>query len=168
MLLPALRRLEEGFGCPRVLVGRRAIRQYDLRRTRMQSDQHGVGSQCQCVLHDIKSGRQINGAWAAIACLQRFCVVSGAVAFGSQVAHVHPCIARGQSRQVGDGAGGRSTSGSALKSVWNSGVAPISGKAESMRECLHSHKSRPGRQTVCRSHARRQKEARRGKRPLPC
>jgi len=64
---------------------RRVVRQNDLRRARMQADQHGVGPQFQCVTHDVKTGWHINGAMLRDRFLKYVRIVSMSIALRAQV-----------------------------------------------------------------------------------
>ena len=105
-LLPPLGVSEKSFGATNTLISGCAVRQNNLRRARMQSDQRRVGPQFQRVMHDVKAQRQINGAVGGNRFLQYFGVVGFAVALGAQITQIHPGIAGGQGSQIG-GNGGR-------------------------------------------------------------
>ncbi len=130
----ALGRFQEGFGAPDALITRRAVRQYNLRRARMQSDQRGVGSQFQCVMHDVKSGRQINGAVGRNRILKRFSIVGASIAFGAQITQVHPYIARGQGGQIGNCCGRHGSLRDGVKIGLDFRCRSDVGKAESVRK----------------------------------
>ena len=67
----------------------------------MQSDQHRVGTQLQCVMHDIKTRGQVNGTMLRNRFLQHFGVVGLAVTFGTQVMQIDPSVARRQMGHIG-------------------------------------------------------------------
>ena len=125
---------QQSLGAAGVLITGRAVRQDDLRCARMQSDQHRVGPQLQCVMHDVKSRRQVNGAMGRDRLPQRLRVISVAVAFGARIMRIDPGIARGQGSQIRDGGGWHRAARRGLEAGFDGRLGSEDGEAESVEK----------------------------------
>ena len=103
----------------------------------METDQHRVGPQRERVAHDVEARGQVDGAVRGDGLLDHLGVIGDAVAFGAQVAQVHPGVARRQTGRSEATGGGKVASGVASKSVLIRGSGADVRKVEAVGEGLH-------------------------------
>ena len=163
MLLPPLGASSNALGAADALIGGRAVGQDNLRRARMQPDQHRVGPQFQRVMHDVKTGRKVNGAVIGNRFLQHGRVIGLAVAFGAQITQIDPGIARRQRGQIGSDGRRHCVQRRGVKMGFDFRHGADVGIVQSVGKSLHCINRRRARQSVCHCHATRQRPARCGR-----
>ena len=105
IVVPPFGASSSGFGPPTPWNAGGPVRQHELRRVRVQADQHAVRPQRERVGDDVLAHRQVDRAVGVDRLLQRGRVVGRPVAARAERARVHPGVAGRQRREVGrDGA----------------------------------------------------------------
>ena len=108
----AARRSEKhGLRLAHSLIARRLIEQIELRQRRMQTNQHRVWLERDCIAHHVMAAGKIEHAMCIDGPLDRCRVVGGTIAFHSERVHIHPFLCSdGRARIAGGNGAGREVS----------------------------------------------------------